>query len=62
MVGLVASCDSVLLCFFLKQWYIYDGKEWHEMTKNDAHLIFNDYLGQVMSGCEAEVNLELRGR
>lgn len=60
---IIARCRAVLLCHkYHNRWIIcVDGVK-HEMSKNDAHLVFNDYLGQVMSGGVAEINLELRGK
>ncbi len=62
MTVLVASCGGVILSERGGDWNIFDGKEWHEMSKNDAHIIFIDYLGQVMSGEVAAINLELKGK
>ena len=60
---IIATCEKVKLCHNgKKEWFVYDGVKMHGMEKHEAHLIFNDYLGQVMSGVKAEINLELRGK
>jgi hypothetical protein len=55
----IATCNDIKLQRDKDKWFVLDGIHKREFPKNTAHFIFNDYLGQVVSDVEAEVNFNL---
>ena len=60
----IATCKGVQLLtkdnkYFIAQ-VIEDDHLLFETDKNSAHLIFNDFLGQVMAGKKPVLNFDLK--
>lgn len=66
----IATCNNVTIQTKGKRWFVVEVVKtptWvdniYEMNKNSAHLIFNDFLGQVISGKKnCKINLELKDK
>lgn len=63
MFETIATCRGVQLLkkdnkYFIAQ-VVEDDHLLFETDQNTAHLIFNNYLGQVMAGMKAKLNLDI---
>lgn len=62
----IATCKGVQLLtkdnkYFIAQ-VVEDDHILFEADKNTSHLIFNDFVGQVMAGKKPTLNFDLKGK